>query len=94
MYSYAPTEDKDDTEIELFYIHLDIVLQPTKKEDITIAMEDFNAKVGIGKVDGCVTEDFVIKKKMFQVPDRRLYTWRSSANTKAQKPDRLYINQK
>lgn len=52
----APTVDKDETEIERFYIPLDIVLRATKKEDITIVMVDFNTKVGRGKGDGLVGE--------------------------------------
>lgn len=53
---YQPTTDKDETEIEHFYIQLDIVLKSTKKDDMTIVVWDFNAEVGKGKVDRRVGE--------------------------------------
>lgn len=58
-------------------------------------MGDFNAKVGREKVDknvgeyglggkmtDCQSENFVITNTMFQLPNRRLYTYRSSADNK------------
>lgn len=46
---YAPTLDKEDTEIEAFYSQLDEILALLKPRDITIIMGDFNAKIGQGE---------------------------------------------
>uniref|UniRef100_A0A8D9EQ38 Craniofacial development protein 2 n=1 Tax=Cacopsylla melanoneura TaxID=428564 RepID=A0A8D9EQ38_9HEMI len=46
---YAPTADKDDEEIFELYHSINEVLRKFKKEDVTIVMGDFNAKLGAGK---------------------------------------------
>ncbi|XP_067130454.1 craniofacial development protein 2-like [Centruroides vittatus] len=53
---YAPTADKDDQEIELFYDQLSNTLKPLKKHDITVILGDFNAKVDQGKLQNIVGE--------------------------------------
>lgn len=45
---YAPTADKNDDEIEIFYEQLQYILKLTKKRDVTIVMGDYNAKIGEG----------------------------------------------
>lgn len=94
---YAPTADKDEHEIELFYEQVGEALSYTKKRDINIIMGDFNAKVGgvsTNKVVGrfglgerndrgdrliqfCTDNDLVVHNTWFQLPKRRLYTWKS-----------------
>lgn len=51
---YAPTADKDENEIEAFYEQLDNVIKLTKRQDVTIIMGDFNAKVGEEEAADCV----------------------------------------
>uniref|UniRef100_A0A8D9EV91 Craniofacial development protein 2 n=1 Tax=Cacopsylla melanoneura TaxID=428564 RepID=A0A8D9EV91_9HEMI len=46
---YAPTADKKDEEIYELYHSIDEVLKKLKKEDVTLVMGDFNAKLGAGK---------------------------------------------
>uniref|UniRef100_A0A8D8VHS4 Craniofacial development protein 2 n=2 Tax=Cacopsylla melanoneura TaxID=428564 RepID=A0A8D8VHS4_9HEMI len=46
---YAPTADKDDEEIFELYQSINEVLSKLKKEDITVVMGDFNAKLGAGQ---------------------------------------------
>lgn len=53
---YAPTADKQDHEIESFYEQLTNTLKPRKKQDITIILGDFNAKVGHGRMQNIVGE--------------------------------------
>lgn len=53
---YAPTADKPDEEIELFYDNLQSVLSSTKTRDATIIIGDFNAKIGKGRCDKYVGE--------------------------------------
>ncbi|XKL66229.1 hypothetical protein PGB90_009649 [Kerria lacca] len=43
---HTPTTDKPVGEINAFYEEIDALLKLTKKEDITIIMGDFNAKIG------------------------------------------------
>lgn len=45
---YAPTGDKQDEDVEIFYDSLDEAISLTKKGEITIVMGDFNAKIGRG----------------------------------------------
>lgn len=45
---YASTNDKPDQEIKEFYNKIDEVMRLTKKGEITMIIEDFNAKVGSG----------------------------------------------
>ncbi|XP_055388534.1 craniofacial development protein 2-like [Condylostylus longicornis] len=47
---YAPTADSEDDVCEEFYADLEEVLALTKKDDTTLIMGDFNAKVGKAKV--------------------------------------------
>lgn len=46
---YAQTADKKENEIEEFYQCINEVMNKLKKEDLTIVMGDFNAKLGAGK---------------------------------------------
>ena len=43
---YAPTADKDDTEVEEFYETIEKALKQVKSQDVRIVMGDFNSKVG------------------------------------------------
>ena len=44
---YAPpTADKDENELESFYGQIETLLQMTKRGEITMVMDDCNAKVG------------------------------------------------
>ena len=53
---YAPTAEKNDDVIELFYSQINDMLKLTKEREITIIMGDFNANIGHGKVDDLVGE--------------------------------------
>jgi len=44
--TYAPTNDKDDQEKEIFYGRLEETCNKTPKHDTVIIMGDFNAKLG------------------------------------------------
>lgn len=46
---YAPTADKEENKIEEFYQSINEVMNKLKKQDFTIVMGDFNAKLGAGK---------------------------------------------
>lgn len=46
---YAPTTDKSEEELELFYNDIQQALDITKTRDITIIMGDWNAKIGKGR---------------------------------------------
>lgn len=46
---YAPTADKEDNDIEEFYQSINEVMNKLKKQDFTIVMGDFNAKLGADK---------------------------------------------
>ncbi|XP_060520837.1 uncharacterized protein LOC132698660 [Cylas formicarius] len=48
---YAPTADKDDQEVEMFYEQINEILKQVKAKDVTIIMGDLNAKVGKGKTN-------------------------------------------
>lgn len=43
---YAPTSDKSEEEIELFYENLDNDLKQIPSKDIKLVMADWNAKIG------------------------------------------------
>jgi len=47
---YAPTAGSSEDEIETFYADLKAVMRFTRREEVTIVMGDFNAKVGAGIV--------------------------------------------
>lgn len=49
--TYAPTADKEDDEVEVFYAELDDIFGSIKSNDVTVVMGDFNAKVGKVKVE-------------------------------------------
>uniref|UniRef100_A0A8D8Y176 Craniofacial development protein 2 n=3 Tax=Cacopsylla melanoneura TaxID=428564 RepID=A0A8D8Y176_9HEMI len=51
---YAPTADKGDEEVLELYHSINEIMKKLKKEDVTIVMGDFNAKLGAGK-----TSEFV-----------------------------------
>lgn len=53
---YAPTADKPDEEIELFYELIKQTIESLKRRDITILLGDFNAKVGKGRNDKYIGE--------------------------------------
>lgn len=53
---YAPTADKHENEIKTFYKELRQVLSYTRKNENTIILGDFNAKVGRGRVEKIVGE--------------------------------------
>ncbi|XP_072402422.1 uncharacterized protein [Diabrotica undecimpunctata] len=106
---YAPTADKEETIMEDFYEQLEILIKATKKNEITLIMGDFNAKVGqskTGKVVGnfglgernergdrlvqfCQEHNLVLTNTLFKLPHRRLYTWKSPADS----PDKIIRNQ-
>ena len=46
---YAPTSDKSEETIELFYHDLISILRKLPKKDMTVIMGDFNAKIGSGR---------------------------------------------
>lgn len=98
---YAPTADKSDEDLELFYQQIDKALKVTKSNEINILMGDFNAKVGRGRVENivgsyglgernnrgdrlieyCQDNELVITNTWYNLPPRRLYTWRSPQDT-------------
>lgn len=51
---YALTADMSDEEVDLFYKKIFILLKIIRKKDIIIVIENFNAKIGRGKVDNIV----------------------------------------
>jgi hypothetical protein len=51
---YAPTSSHSNEECDELYNEVKKLLKITKKEDVSIVMGDFNAKVGAGSVDGVV----------------------------------------
>ena len=44
--AYAPTSDYDDDAVEVFYDHLQEILDQSPKKDILVVLGDWNAKVG------------------------------------------------
>lgn len=48
---YAPTSDHSDDEVEEMYTQISDIIKTLPKQDITIIMENFNAKVGKGKTE-------------------------------------------
>lgn len=53
---YAPTADKPDEEIEMFYELIKQTLESLNSRDINIVLGDFNAKVGKGRCDKYIGE--------------------------------------
>lgn len=51
---YAPTAESTDEEAEDFYQQLEDITKNLKKQDVTIIMGDFNAKIGRGEVGDIV----------------------------------------
>ena len=47
---YAPTQDHEDEEIELFYDEIQTAIKNVKKNDKLFVMGDLNAKVGKEKL--------------------------------------------
>jgi len=47
---YAPTADSTDVDLEIFYEELSRTYNKLKKNEMTVIMGDFNAKIGKGKV--------------------------------------------
>ncbi|XP_050513133.1 uncharacterized protein LOC126888800 [Diabrotica virgifera virgifera] len=98
---YAPTSEKPEEDIEEFYALVQKALKYTKKNELTIIMGDFNAKVGKNRIEDivgqhglgeknergdrliqfCREEDFTIANTWFRLSPRRLYTWKSPADT-------------
>ena len=94
--AYAPTAEKPEQEINLFYKDLKNLIKITKKNEVNIVMGDFNAKIGKGRVEDivgeyglgernergdtlvqfCNEENLMVANTWFQLPDRRLYTWK------------------
>jgi len=52
---YAPTNEKTEAKIEEFYNTLDETMKITKKNEITVVMGDFNAKLGHGNESNAST---------------------------------------
>jgi exonuclease III len=61
---YAPTEDAEPTEKEVFYSLLDRTLTATHRSDIVSMMGDFNVK------GGCANEDIEYIKGRYGLPQR------------------------
>jgi hypothetical protein len=61
---YAPTEDAEPTEKEVFYSLLDRILTDTHRSDVVLMMGDFNAKVG------CDNEDTEYIMGKYSLPQR------------------------
>ncbi|XP_030753182.1 craniofacial development protein 2-like [Sitophilus oryzae] len=51
---YAPTADSDDEEVESFYKKIDDVMKLTKNKDVTLLLDDMNAKIGQGSCGKCI----------------------------------------
>uniref|UniRef100_A0A8D8T8A4 Craniofacial development protein 2 n=1 Tax=Cacopsylla melanoneura TaxID=428564 RepID=A0A8D8T8A4_9HEMI len=51
---YAPTTEGTEEEVEELYNSINQVMKKLKKQDITIVMGDFNAKVGAGRTSSAV----------------------------------------
>ncbi|XP_060531503.1 uncharacterized protein LOC132705089 [Cylas formicarius] len=54
--TYAPTADKSTNELEAWYTELEELIKVTKKQDLTVIMGDFNAKIGQGRLSDLVGE--------------------------------------
>ena len=98
---YAPTTEQDEEEVEYLYQKISELLKKLPKQELTVIMGDFNAKVGKGSTGNHIgpyglgernergerlsifasEENFVITNTFFQLPKRRLYTWKSPADT-------------
>lgn len=46
---YAPMADKEENEVEEFYQSINEIINKLKKQDLTIVVGDFNAKLGAKK---------------------------------------------
>jgi len=106
---YAPTADKNEDDIDKFYGEVLELLKYTKPHEINMIMGDFNAKVGVGKVENvvgafalgnrnergdrliqfCQEENLTITNTWFDLPPRKLYTWKSPQDT----PQNIVRNQ-
>uniref|UniRef100_A0A8D8VTC7 Craniofacial development protein 2 n=1 Tax=Cacopsylla melanoneura TaxID=428564 RepID=A0A8D8VTC7_9HEMI len=51
---YAPTTDSNEEEVEALYLSIQEIIKRLKKEEITIIMGDFNAKIGAGRTSNYV----------------------------------------
>ncbi|XP_039291111.1 craniofacial development protein 2-like [Nilaparvata lugens] len=51
---YAPTTDGTDEEVEEFYNSINEIMRKLKKQDLTIVIGDFNAKLGSGRTSSSV----------------------------------------
>lgn len=54
IWSYGPTADKDDNEIDEYNNHPNKLMKSIKSNDVTFVLGDYNTKVGEGGVDDCV----------------------------------------
>ena len=60
-YSYAPTSNVEETEVDQFHEDLQDLLERTPQKDVLFIIEDWNAKVGSG-----VTGKFALEYAMKQ----------------------------
>ena len=51
---YAPTADKDEEEVEIFYETVKEAMKQLKSQDVKIVMGDFNSKVGSERAENVV----------------------------------------
>ena len=62
---YAPSSNAEEAEVEQFYEDLQDLLELTSKKDVLFITGDWNAKVGIQKMPG-VMSNFAFKYRMKQ----------------------------
>ena len=63
--AYAPTSNAEEAEVERFYENLQDLLELMPKKDVLFITGDWNAKVGIQKMPG-VMSNFAFKYRMKQ----------------------------
>ncbi|XP_060523267.1 craniofacial development protein 2-like [Cylas formicarius] len=94
--SYAPTTESSEQKMEEFYEQLRTALKHTRREEVNMMLRDMKGKVedvvgefGLGVrnewgerlIEFCEEMNFTIMNTFFKLPSRRLYTWKSPADS-------------
>ncbi|KAH1015618.1 hypothetical protein HUJ04_006971 [Dendroctonus ponderosae] len=82
---FTPTTDHSDKVVETFLEQLQTTVNLTKRAEITIIMDEFNAKISSSAREDIVGGHVVVSNTLLKLPPIRLYTWTSNPH----KPGRM-----